>query len=63
MSRLDILTEASKIVDVKAIDYPIVFDSPAKCAHYNGLLNAPAGSIQDECLVCPKVLQCNIRKK
>ena len=64
MSRLDIVAERSKIVDVKATDYPRVFDSPAKCAHFNGLLNAPPGSTltQDECLVCPKVLQCNLRK-
>lgn len=65
MSRLDITTEKSKIVDVKPAEYPIVFDSPAKCAHFNGLLNAPAGSTltQDECLVCPKVLQCDMRRK
>jgi len=63
MSRLTIITEKTKIVDVRAAEYPMVFDSPAKCAHYNGLLNAPAGTIQDECLVCPKVMQCNIRKK
>ena len=65
MSRLDIVTDRSKIVDVKAAEYPMVFDSPAKCAHFNGLLNAPPGSMltQDECLVCPKVLQCNLRKK
>jgi len=65
MSRLDIVTEKTKIIDVKAAEYPMVFDSPAKCAHFNGLLNAPPGSMltQEECLVCPKVLQCNMRKK
>ncbi len=65
MSRLEIVTEKSKIVELKAAEYPTVFDSPAKCAHFNGLLNAPPGSMltQEECLVCPKVLQCNIRKK
>jgi hypothetical protein len=65
MSKLNIITENSKIIDVKPTEYPMVFDSPAKCAHFSGLLNAPPGSTltQDECLICPKVLQCNVRKK
>ncbi len=65
MSRLDIITEKEKIVGVRANEYPTVFDSPAKCAHFNGLLNAPPESVlsRDECLVCPKVLQCNIRQR
>jgi len=65
MSKLDIMTEKSKIVGVKPTEYPMVFDSPAKCAHFSGLLHAPGGSMftQDECLICPKVLQCNERKK
>ena len=65
MSKLDILTENTKIISVKPTEYPTVFDSPAKCAHFSGLLHAPGESmlIQDECLICPKVLQCNIRKK
>lgn len=65
MSRLELETVKEKIVGVKATEYPKVFDSPAKCAHFSGLLNAPPGSTltQDECLICPKVLQCNMRKK
>ena len=65
MSRLELETAKDKIVSVKATEYPMVFDSPAKCAHFSGLLNAPPGSMltQDECLICPKVLQCNNRKK
>jgi hypothetical protein len=63
MSRLTIVTEKAKIIDIQAAEYPLVLDSPAKCAYYNGLLNAPACTIQEECLVCPKVLQCNVRKK
>jgi hypothetical protein len=64
MSRLNIITEKEKIVDVKPTEYPMVFDSPAKCAHFNGLLNAPPGAMltQEECLICPKVLQCNKRR-
>jgi uncharacterized Zn-finger protein len=65
MSRLEIVTENTKIINVKPTEYPRVFDSPAKCANFSGPLSAPGGSIfaQDECLICPKVLQCNIRKK
>ena len=65
MSKLDIVTEGLKVVDVRATEYPTVFDSPAKCAHFSGLLNTlPSDApLPDECLVCPKVLQCNIRKK
>jgi DNA-directed RNA polymerase subunit RPC12/RpoP len=62
MSRLELDTVKEKIVGVRATEYPMVFDSPAKCAHFSGLLNTPSGST-DECLICPKVLQCNVRKK
>jgi hypothetical protein len=65
MSKLDIVTEGLKVVDVRAAEYPRVFDSPAKCARFSGLLSGlPSDApLPDECLVCPKVLQCNIRKK
>ena len=65
MSKLDIVTQDNKIVSIKATEYPTVFDSPAKCAHFSGLFKAPPESVltQDECLVCPKVLQCNMRQK
>ena len=65
MSRLELETVKEKVVGVRATEYPIVFDSPAKCAHFSGLLNTPPESMltQDECLICPKVLQCSNRKK
>ena len=65
MSKIDIVTENLKVVGVKPTEYPTVFDSPAKCAHFSGFLNAlpPNALLPDECLICPKVLQCNIRKK
>jgi uncharacterized Zn-finger protein len=65
MSKIDIAVENMKIVGIKPTEYPIVFDSPAKCAHFSGFLNAlpPDAPLPDECLICPKVLQCNIRKK
>lgn len=64
-SKLDILVENMKIVSVKPTEYPKVFESPAKCARYFGFLNAipKEGPIPDECLVCPKVLQCSVRKQ
>ena len=65
MSKLDIVTEGLKIVDIKTAEYPRVFESPAKCAHFSGLMNnVPADSaISDDCLVCPKVMQCNLRQR
>jgi DNA-directed RNA polymerase subunit RPC12/RpoP len=65
MSKLDILVEDMKIISVKPTEYPTVFESPAKCAHYFGFLNVfpKDDPIPDECLVCPKVLQCSIRKR
>jgi hypothetical protein len=62
MSKLDIAAENSKVISVRPTEYPMVFDSPAKCAHFSGLLNTSPGTT-DECLICPKVLQCNNRKK
>ncbi len=63
MSKIDIVTDNFKVVDVKSVEYPAtVFDSPAKCARFSGLMGMPGGAIPDECLVCPKVLQCDARK-
>jgi len=65
MSKIDIIVENMKIVSVKPTEYPKVFDSPAKCVHHFGFLNSISDNmpIPDECLVCPKVLQCSIRKR
>jgi len=65
MSKLDIIVENMKLVGVKSTEYPKVFDSPAKCVHYFGFLNSIPKDvpIPDECLVCPKVLQCNIKRQ
>ena len=65
MSKLDIMVENMKLVGVKPTEYPKVFDSPAKCAHYFGFLTAlpKDAPIPDECLICPKVLQCNIKRR
>jgi len=63
MSKIDVLTEDMKIVGVKATQYPRVFESPAKCANYSGMLSLFPDNdiIPDECLACPKVLQCSAR--
>jgi len=65
MSKLDIVTKDTRVIGVNATEYPLVFDSPAKCARFSGLLNTPRESMltQEECLICPKILQCNIRNK
>ena len=65
MSKLDVVTEDLKVIEVKPAEYPKVFESPAKCARYFGFLNAlpSEGAMPDECLVCPKVLQCTVRKQ
>jgi len=65
MSKIDLIVENQKIVGIKPLEYPKVFDSPAKCAHYSGLLNAIGKdfTLPDECLICPKVLQCGIARK
>ena len=65
MSKLTLITERNKVIEIKPTEYGTVFDSPAKCAHYSGQLSPPEGNLlaQDECLICPKVLQCNKRKR
>ena len=66
MSKIDIVTDNMRVVDVRAAEYPSkVFESPAKCAHFSSAFSARPGDapLPDECLVCPKVLQCDARRK
>ena len=65
MSKLSITVDGLKVVDIKPMEYGKVFQSPAKCAHYSGFANALSKDIPipDDCLVCPKILQCGIRKQ
>ena len=65
MSKLEIEIDGMKIIGVKPNEYPKVFESPAKRAHYSSLMsmrpkNAP---LPEECLICLKILQCKIREK
>ena len=64
MSKIEVIAENLKIVGVRPTEYHRVFESPAKCAHYSGLLTQVSKNAQlpDECLLCPKVLQCTIRR-
>lgn len=65
MSKVQLVTQKEKVVGLKATEYPTVFDSPAKCAHFSGSLDSfPSDSpLPDECLICPKALQCTKRRR
>jgi hypothetical protein len=65
MSKIDLKVEGLRVVNVMPLEYPKVFDSPAKCAHYASLLNSTTSDspLPEECLVCPKVLQCSIKRR
>jgi hypothetical protein len=65
MSKIELTVQDLRVVNVKALEYPKVFDSPAKCAHYASLLDSTLSDrpLPEECLVCPKVLQCSMRHK
>jgi DNA-directed RNA polymerase subunit RPC12/RpoP len=65
MSKIEVITENFKIVDIRPMEYGKVFNSPAKCAHYTGFLSAISNdiAIPDDCLVCPKILQCGIKRR
>lgn len=64
MSKLDVVTDNLKVTEVKPAEYPKVFESPAKCARFSGFLNTlpREDELPDECLVCPKILQCTVKK-
>ena len=63
MSKIDLVTVGMKVVDVKALEYGKVLDSPAKCAHYSGFLGSISKdmTVPEDCLICPKILQCGTR--
>lgn len=64
MSKLEIRVENLKVVDVRAAEYGKVFESPAKCAQYSGFVNAISMDmpVPDDCLLCPKILQCGAKR-
>ena len=63
MSKIELTIQGLRVVNVKALEYPKVFDSPAKCAHYVSFLDSTHSDrpLPEECLVCPKVLQCSLK--
>jgi len=65
MSKIDIILDEMKVIGIKPTEYPKVLETPAKCANYMGFLNAlpKEAPIPDECLICPKVLQCSIKRQ
>ena len=65
MSKLEIVSDDVKIIGVNPVEYPKVFESPAKCAHFSSLGSMRPKNMPtpDDCLICPKVLQCGIRKQ
>lgn len=64
-SKIDIIAEDLRVKEIKPIEYPKVFDSPTKCARFSSFLGAVSSDreLPEECLVCPKVLQCTVRKQ
>ena len=64
MSKLHIVVSGQKVVDVRRLEYGQVLGSPAKCAYYSGSMTAQADEevVLEECLLCPKILQCGIHK-
>jgi hypothetical protein len=65
MSKLSIAVDGLKVTNIKPMEYGKVFESPAKCAHYSGFVSAISKdiAIPEDCLICPKILQCGIRKQ
>ena len=63
-SKLDIVVSGQKVVNVKRLQYGQVLGSPAKCAYYSGSMTARADDevVLEECLLCPKIMQCGIHK-
>ncbi len=63
-SKIEVVVDGFKVVDIKPTEYPKVFESPAKCAHYSSLVSSISRDMMmpDDCLLCPKVLQCSIRQ-
>jgi len=62
--KIDVLVDikSGKVISIKTTQTPVDIP-PAKCKHF-GYLNL-AGTealIPDECAICPKVMQCFLRK-
>jgi hypothetical protein len=62
MSKIDIATSGNKILNIRRLEHGQVLGSPAKCAYYSDLTNSLEAqdheTVLEECLLCPKILQC-----
>jgi DNA-directed RNA polymerase subunit RPC12/RpoP len=65
MSKIDMIVKDLEVVGIKPLEHAGVFDSPAKCALYSGFSNALSRdiAIPDDCLSCPKILQCGAKRR
>jgi len=63
-SKLDVAVDKAKgVVSIEATSNP-VYEAPANCKHYFGYLRFldENAQIPDECAICPKVIQCFVKK-
>jgi hypothetical protein len=51
------------VIKIEATSHPVDI-APANCKHYFGYLKVldESAQIPDECAVCPKVMQCFVKK-
>jgi DNA-directed RNA polymerase subunit RPC12/RpoP len=63
-SKLDITLEDSHAIRVEKCDGEKSASTPVTCAHSFGHLKTLQDNTQipDDCLICPKILQCSLRK-
>jgi DNA-directed RNA polymerase subunit RPC12/RpoP len=66
LTKVEVVTEDSKLdsVSVETSGKPVE-KTPTECTHHLGYLeNLPKeATIPDECLTCPKLLQCFVKKE
>lgn len=63
-SKLDVTVEDLRVIRVEKCENGENALTPKSCPHSFGYLKTlqEGAAIPDECLVCPKILQCSIRK-
>jgi DNA-directed RNA polymerase subunit RPC12/RpoP len=63
-SKLDIIVENLHVIRVEKCEGGERVATPLDCPHAFGYLKTlhEDAAIPDECLVCPKILQCSVRK-
>jgi hypothetical protein len=63
-SKLDLEIRGKKVINVRRLEHGQVLASPAKCAYYSGSMTmlAEGEVVLEECLLCPKIMQCGIHR-